>query len=513
MDRPVGQRDSELTSPIPSLVIRHATALYPCAERGEAPLVDAWVAISGRQIIGVGAEPCPVAGAGVEVDGRGKVVLPGLVNVHHHFFQSLTRAVPLGQREFSLGWLRSMYPLWQELNDEAMHAAARVAAAELVLTGATTSVDFAYLYPDGNAGLLDAEVSAVREVGLRLHVVRGCTPVLENEIERELLRVPGTERIALVESRAAILAACEAAVTKFHDPSPYAMCRVAFGPTAVPYHDPDLLRGLVELSERAGCGRHVHLQPRPDEVTRCQKAHGCRPDEFLRRVGWLGPGSWLAHATMHTEEDIRVLADTGTGVAHCPSQNMRLGFPAGPIPAMRAAGVHVGVGVDGAASNDGGSMLSELRLVLLMHRLAGVQPDYPPAKWMSPHDVLWMATRDGAAVLGRDDIGRLGPGCAADVILVNLKQVGYAGGLHDPLGTLLMTGDSSIVDTTIVDGQIVVKGGRLTRVSEGRVIDDANRMSAAMVERAHRRTGADFGSVAVRLQALTGAGANAGDTA
>jgi cytosine/adenosine deaminase-related metal-dependent hydrolase len=282
------------------------------------------------------------------------------------------------------------------------------------------------------------------------------------------------------------------------------MCRVALGPTAIPFHDADLLEALLRISDAAGCGRHAHLQPRPDEIRRCQELHGCRPTEFLRRIGWLGPGAWLAHATMHTEEDVRVLAETGAGVAHCMSQNMRLGYPAGPIPAMLGAGVPVGIGVDGAASNDGGSMLGELRLVHLVHRLAGVQPGYPPDRWLTPHDVLWMATREGAAILARDDIGRLTPGAAADAVLIDLRQVGYAGGLHDPLGTLVMAGDATVVDTTIVNGAIVVRDGRLTRVSQARVVEDANRMSAAMVRRATARTGLTFGSAAPRLAGLLG---------
>jgi cytosine/adenosine deaminase-related metal-dependent hydrolase len=205
---------------------------------------------------------------------------------------------------------------------------------------------------------------------------------------------------------------------------------------------------------------------------------------------------------MHSEEDIQALAETGAGVAHCISQNMRLGYPAGPIPAMLAAGVPVGIGVDGAASNDGGSALGELRLVHLVHRLAGVQPGYSPERWLTAHDVLWMATRQGAALLGRDDIGQLAPGCAADLALVDLRQVGYGGGLHDPLATLLMAGDSTVVDTTIVNGVIVVRDGRLTQVSQARVVDDANRNSASMVRRATARTGLTFGSLAPRLAGL-----------
>lgn len=395
-----------------------------------------------------------------------------------------------------------MYPLWQELDAEAMHAGAQLAAAELLLTGATTSVDFAYLYPGGQADLLDVEVAATRRIGLRLHVVRGCTPMLEADIARQLESVSGIHTIRLTETDHEILAACERALARHHDPAPLAMCRVALGPTAIPFHDARLLEALVRMSEEARCGRHAHLQPRPDEVRQCQELHGCRPTEFLRRVGWLEPGSWLAHATLHTEDDICVLAETGAGVAHCISQNMRLGYPAGPIPAMLDAGVPVGIGVDGAASNDGGSALGELRLVHLVHRLAGVQPGYSPDRWLKPHDVLWMATRHGATILGRDDIGRLAPGYAADVVLVALGQIGYAGGLHDPLATLLTAGDTTVVDTTIVNGNVVVSRGQLVHSSQRRIVDEANRASAAMVERARQRTGLDFGSLAPRLHPL-----------
>lgn len=489
-----------------SILVRHAAVIYPCATRNEEPIVGGWLRIDGHRITALGPEPCPWDEADVAIDGRGKAVIPGLVNVHHHFWQSLTRAVPLGRSQWSVGWLRSMYPLWQELDADAMHAGAQLAAAEAMLTGATTSVDFAYLYPEGREDLLDVEVAAVREVGLRLHVVRGCTPILEKDITAELASLPGIDAIRLTETSAEIVAACERALGRHHDSGPLAMCRIALGPTAVPFHDTDLLEALIRLSDEGRCGRHVHLQPRPDEVQRCYELHGCRPTEFLRRVGWLQPTSWLAHATMHTDEDIRVLVDTGSGVAHCMSQNMRLGYPAGPIPAMLAAGVPVGVGVDGAASNDGGSMLGELRLVHLVHRLPGLQPDYPPERWLTPHDVLWMATRHGATILARDDIGRLAPGCAADVAMVELRQVGYAGGWHDPLATLLMAGDSTVVDTTIVNGTIVVRDGQLTRVSQARVVDDANRMSAAMVRRATARTGLAFGSIAPRLVDLAAPG-------
>ncbi|MSQ54559.1 MAG: 8-oxoguanine deaminase [Betaproteobacteria bacterium] len=487
-----------------TITIRNAAALYPCRSRGEAPIIGAWLRIDGSGIVDLGPEPCPAPFVRADrvIDARGKVLLPGFINLHHHFFQSVTRALPAGLYANSLDWLRTMYPLWQELDAEVIDAASRLAAAELLLTGATTSVDFAYLYPGGRGELFDIEVAAVRDSGLRLHAIRGCTPRLDGSLGRDLAAIPGANRIALEESADAILAACEAAIARHHDRSPHAMCRVGVGPTALPAGDADLLRRLSQLALEAGCDRHIHLQPRPVELEECARLHGCRPTEFLRRVGWLGERSIIAHATMHTPEDIRLLAESGTGVAHCPSQNMRLGYPAGPIPEMRAAGVRVAVGVDGGASNDSGSYLGELRLAHMIHRLEGVHPGYGPAQWMRAPDVLWMATRDAAAILGREDIGRLDAGCAADAVLIDLRQIAYAGALHDPLSAILFTGDTTIVDTTIVNGEIVVEGGRLCRARESSLIDEANRVAAEMIRRAETRTDRRFESRAGELLRL-----------
>lgn len=487
-----------------TLVIRHAAALYPCRVRDEAPILDAWLRIEGPTVVDCGPEPCPEPFTRAErvLDGRGKVVLPGFINLHHHFFQSVTRAIPVGLYAYSLDWLRTMYPLWQELDTQAVDAAARLASAELLLTGATTSVDFAFLYPGGRSELFDVEVAAVRDMGMRLHAIRGCTPRLDGPIEADLAMVRGARAIPLVETADEILRACVAAISRHHDSSRHAMCRVGVGPTAIPLRTPELLEKLSRVALEAGCDRHVHLQPRPTELEECARLHGCRPTEFLRRVGWLGERSVIAHATLHNAEDIRVLADTGTGVAHCPSQNMRLGYPAGPIPAMRAAGVQVGVGVDGGSSNDSGSYLGELRLAHMIHRLDGVHPDYGPSKWMRASDVLWMATRDSAAILGRDDIGRIEAGCAADVVLIDLRQIGYAGTLHDPLASIFFAGDTTIVDTTVVNGKLLVEHGRLCQASEARIIDDANRVAAAMIQRAESRTDRVFESMSGELLRL-----------
>jgi cytosine/adenosine deaminase-related metal-dependent hydrolase len=493
------------------LLVRDATAIYPCQRRQEAPILDGWILIDGQVITAIGQGPLPPEIAGnanvaEEISARGKVVIPGGINLHHHFWQSLTRAVPEGLSATSLSWLRTMYPLWQEIDPASVQASASLAAAELLLTGATTSVDFPFFFPGGQSDLLDVEIEAVRDLGLRLHAVRGCSTVLEGSIERDLGRIPGVDRIRLTETEDEVVAACERTIADYHDGSRFSKCRIGVGPTVPLFRNPDFMQTLSHIAEVAGCERHTHLQPRPNEEEECILLHGCRPTEWLRRIGWLGEKSCVAHCTRHTDEDIRVLAETGSGVAHCPSQNMRLGYPVGPVPEMRAAGVKVGIAVDGASSNDAGSFLGELRLSHMVHRLAGLHRDYGPDTWLTAHDALWMGTREAAAILGRDDVGRLEPGCAADLVLIDLRQIGYAGGLHDPLSTILFSGDTTIVDTTIVGGRVVVEGGRLKTASEARIIDDANRESARLIERVRTRTGLGFGSLAPEIAAACACG-------
>jgi len=486
----------------PTLLLRHAAILYPCNEPNEAPLIDAWLAVDGGTIVGLGPEPYPYSPAEKEIDARKHLVLPGFVNMHHHYSQSLTRVVPGGQKGRSLDWLSTMYPLWQELDPEAMDAAARLTAAQLLMSGVTTSVDHAYFYPGGQHDLLDVEINAVREIGLRQHAVRGCVPRLEGAIEERIAAMPNGTAISTGEEPDDILSACERAIGLFHDPSPLSMVRVGIGPTMITYFHPDVMHRLGRLADEANCDRQIHVTPRPDDVALCAQIYGCRPTEYLNRIGWLKPKTCLIHCTMHNSDDIATLAGTGAGVAHCPSQNMRLGFPIGPIPEMRTAGIPVGIGVDGAGSNDGGSMLAEIRLTTLIHRLMGVHAAYSPENWMTPHDALWMATREGARILCRDDIGRLSPGYAADMVLIDLGQLCYAGGLHDPLACTFFVGDTGQIDTTIVAGRVLVSNGRLTETSEEALTANANRAAANMVRRLRERTGIDFSSRADGLAAF-----------
>ena len=493
------ERPAAVPREAPALTVRHAAVVHPCARRDEAPLLDAWIRIEGGAVAALGPEPWPGTDDGPAIDARRRLVIPGLVNLHHHFTQSITRAMPDGLSCHALPWLAAMLPLWREMDGELVRAAVRLSAAELLLTGATTSVDMPYLFPGGRDDLLDVEVEAVRGIGLRLHRGRGNTTTLAPPLAEALAVRSGPGAPAVVETEDAALAATRRAIEAHHDPAPRAMVRVALGPLSVTYDRPSFLSALVRLSEEARCGRHTHLTPRPDEVALCERLHGCRPGVFLERIGWFGEGSFVAHGAMLEASDIAVLARTGSGLAHCPHQNMRLGFPAGPLPALLAAGVKVGFGIDGCASNDSGSMFAELRAAHMIHRLAGVHADYGPERWLAASDVLWMATRDAAAILGRDDLGRIAPGAAADLVMIDLDQIAFAGGLHDPLSTLLFAAPGVRADTVIVNGRVVVSGGRLASADEAAIVADAHRAAAGLVERAERRTGTTWRSLAARL--------------
>ncbi len=482
------------------LLIRHAAVVHPCMARDEAPLLDAWIWIEGGRIRALGPEPCPepLAGSapGRTLDASRRLVIPGLVNLHHHFSQSITRAMPDGLCCHALPWLATMLPLWAAMDADLTHAAARLAAAELLLSGCTTSVDMPYLFPAGADDMIAAEVAAVRGLGLRLHLVRGNTTRLAPELDRAV----GPEVAAcIVETEAEALAGTLRAIRDHHDPAPGAAVRIDLGPLSATFDAPAFLEGLLRLSTEAGVGRHVHLTPRDDEVATCARLHGMRPIAFLERIGWLGARSWIAHGAQLSPEDIAVLARTGSGVAHCPHQNMRLGFPAGPVPALLRAGVRVGFGTDGSASNDSGRLLPELRAAHMIHRLAGLHEEYGPDRWLTARDMLWMAARDAAAILGRDDLGRIAPGAAADMALFDLDGLDFAGGLHDPLSTLLFAAGSARPDTVLVGGRIVVAGGRLRTGSEAGIAADANRAAAALLSRAEARFGRDWTSLAGRL--------------
>lgn len=474
------------------IALRHITRLYP-GPAHEPSIADAVLLFAGNRIVHVGCEAdglppvwtsdaTPVR----EIDCTGCVVTPGLINTHHHFFQHLTRAVPAAMSASPLEWLFVSYPLWAELDPAMLHAAARAAASELLLSGCTTAADCAYLLPQDDGELAAALMQAVEETGVRFHFHRGCMPTLEGDLEERLAKVMGGRVAVLMDHDETVLGRrLEHVIGRYHDGDAFSMCRVALGPTGVTYTRPALMTRLAAMAQECGCGLHTHFHPRPDEDA---KAAPDAPIQFLERSGWLRPGTWLAHGTRLKPSDVATLVRTGTGVAHCPRTIVRLGFGVAPIGSFRKAGLKLGLGVDGAASNDQGNLLNDLRLATLLHRVAE-----PPELWLTPEAALEMATVGGAAALDRPEIGRLAPGMAADVAAFRVDGLDCAGAVSDPLGALLFAGTETRAWLTIVNGDIRVEQRRLVGQDEARIAGELNAAAARMLAQAERATGLDFG--------------------
>lgn len=381
-----------------------------------------------------------------EIDARGHVVLPGLVNTHHHFFQTLTRNVPAGQDAELFDWLVAHYPIWARIDATSLKLASRVAAAELLLSGCTTASDHTYVWPNGARP--DDQIEAVGEMGLRFHCARGSMSVGES--------AGGLPPDSVVEDEQAILADTRRVIETYHDPAPYAMTRIVVAPCSPFSVSPELMRESAALARSYGVHLHTHLAETRDEEAYCRRTLKATPVEFAERVDWIGEDVWFAHMVHPHEAEITRLGQARCGAAHCPSSNMRLGSGIAPVPAMLAAGMRVGLGVDGSASNDSSCMIDEVRRTMLLQRVGGRME-------IGAREALWTATRGGAEVLGRDDIGRIAPGAAADVVGFRLDALSLAGGaVHDPLAALvfcrvpgvtfsIVNGRERVVDGTLVD--------------------------------------------------------------
>jgi len=382
--------------------------------------------------------------ADVTIDARGMAILPGLVNTHHHFTQSLTRAVPAAQNADLFTWLKTLYPIWAGITPEAVFVSTKVAIAELMRSGCTTASDHTYLWPNG--ACLDDQTEAAQEMGFRFHAARGSMSVGESQ--------GGLPPDRVVEDEAAILADTRRVIETYHDPAPYAMLRVAVAPCSPFSVSPDLMRESVALARAYGVHAHTHLAETRDEETYCLARFGLTPVEYAESLGWIGADVWHAHCVHTAPAEISRLGVSRTGIAHCPSSNMRLASGIAPVRAWLEAGCRVGLGVDGSASNDGGHLLTEARQAMLLQRAGG-----DPAA-MTATEALHLATRGGAEVLGRDDIGQLAPGMAADLIGYRLDTLALAGAaVHDPLAALIFCHPPD-VDLSIIDGRIRIQDGR-----------------------------------------------------
>ncbi len=414
------------------------------ADRQEIP--GGWVAITSGFVTAVG-EPGDEPNAERRIDASGCLVTPGLVNTHHHIYQNLTRSFSPALSGDLFHWLRTLYPVWSRLDEEAAYVSAWIGLCELALGGCTTSTDHLYVHPRGGGDLITAEITAAQELGFRFHPTRGSMSLSEKD--------GGLPPDSVVQTDDEILADSERLVGLHHDPSPGAMVRIALAPCSPFSVTPNLMRRTAELAERLNVRLHTHLAEDASEDAFCESTFGCRPIELFEDVGWAGDRSWVAHCVIPSPAEIERLARWGTGVAHCPSSNQLIGAGLAPIREMRDAGVSVGIGCDGSASTDHASLWLETRAALLLARLRGG----PEA--MLAREALEMATLGGAACLGRDDIGRLSPGAAGDLVVWPLQGVAFAGALTDPVEALLRCGPVA-ARHTIVHGQMLVEDGHLT---------------------------------------------------
>jgi len=446
-----------------TLLARHADVLVTMDDaRREIP--DGALFVRGNRIEDVGPTGDLPPTADTVIDLAGHVLLPGLVNTHHHMFQTLSRAVPAAQEAELFGWLKALYPVWARLTPDAIRVSALTAMAELMLSGCTTSSDHLYVFPNGCR--LDDTVSAARDIGLRFHATRGAMSLGESR--------GGLPPDALTEDEDAILRDARRVIEAFHDPAPRAMVRIGVAPCSPFSVTEALMREAARLARSYGVRLHTHLAESAADVAYSREKFDQTPAEYAEALGWTGSDVWHAHCVHLDAAGIALFARTGTGVAHCPCSNMRLGSGIAPVRRMRDAGVPIGLGVDGSASNDGSQMLAEARQALLLARLSGD----PGA--LSAREVLEIATRGGASVLGRDDIGYLAPGMAADFVAFAVNGLRHAGAQQDPVAALVFCGAGDVA-TSVIDGRVVVKEGQLLRLDLGPHVERHKRLARELV--------------------------------
>ena len=443
---------------MPDLLIRQADHILTMDDAG-AELAGADILVRDGAIVAVGRG---ITAPGADVINAGRcVVTPGLVNTHHHLYQTLTRAVPGGQDALLFGWLRTLYPIWARFGPEHMFVSAQIGLAELALSGCTLTSDHLYLFPNGSR--LDDTIAAAAEVGLRFQPTRGAMSIGES--------VGGLPPDSLVESENAILNDTIRVIDTFHDATEASMCRVGVAPCSPFSVSRELMRDAALLARDKGVMLHTHLAENDEDVAYSLAKFGCRPGAYAEELGWTGPDVWHAHCVKLDGREIDLFARSGTGVAHCPCSNCRLGSGIAPVRAMRDAGVKVGLGVDGSASNDMGNLMAEARQAMLLQRVLG------GADKMSAREALWIATRGGADVLGRPECGRLAPGKRADIAIWDVFGVESAGS-WDP-AALLLAGPNRVRDL-IVQGRQVVRDGQLTTIDLPRIIARQNHLAAQL---------------------------------
>ena len=410
------------------------------------------------------------------LDLSGHLILPGLVNTHHHFYQTLTRAVPAAQDANLFNWLRTLYPIWARMTPDDIFISTQTALAELALSGCTTASDHLYLFPNGSR--LDDEIAAAREIGIRIQASRGSMSLGESK--------GGLPPDSVVDTEANILRDSQRLIETYHDPKPGAFVQIVLAPCSPFSVTGELMKQSAKLAREYAVHLHTHLAETEDEQAFCMQKFGYRPLPYMQSMDWVGSDVWFAHAVYVDNDEVRTFAKYGCGVAHCPTSNMRLASGIAPIKEYLAAGVKVGLGVDGSASNDGSNLLAEVRQALLVSRLKeGITgfslSNDPERKLMTARSALEMATRGGAAVLGRSDIGSLEVGKCADFFAIDLNRLDYAGALHDPVAALVFCHPVR-ADYTVVGGRFVVKESQLVPLDEHELIEKHNRAAKCLLE-------------------------------
>ncbi|MCY1512014.1 8-oxoguanine deaminase [compost metagenome] len=458
----------------PLLIVRHADVLVTM-DAARREIADGAVVMDGPAVAWVGATAeLPAAyldalrsGQAEAIDMHGHVVMPGLVNTHHHMYQSLTRAVPEAQDAELFGWLTNLYLLWARLTPEMIRVSTQTAMAELMRSGCTTTSDHLYLFPNGSR--LDDSIEAADAMGMRFHAARGSMSV-----GRSAGGLPPDE---VVETEAAILRDSERLIDRWHNPARHSMRRIVLAPCSPFSVSRDLMRLSAELARERGVSLHTHLAENDNDVAYSREKFGMTPAEYAEDLGWIGHDVWHAHCVKLDDAGIALFGRTGTGVAHCPCSNMRLASGIAPIGAMRRAGVPVGLGVDGSASNDGAHMLGEARQAMLLQRVG-----YGPAA-MSAREALEIATLGGARVLNRDDIGALAPGMSADFVAFDMSGVGFAGGGHDLVASLVFCTPANVA-ASVINGREVVRDGVLLTADLPNVLMRHRALAHTLFERA-----------------------------
>ena len=487
---------------MPTLLVKHAHVVTMDDHQREIP--DGGFFVRDGFIENVAPSDELPTSADETLDLSGHIVLPGLVNTHHHFYQTLTRAVPAAQNANLFDWLKTLYPVWARLTPADIFTSAQTALAELALSGCTTASDHLYLFPNGSK--LDDEIEAAQTLGLRLHASRGSMSLGESQ--------GGLPPDSVVDSEEHILADSARLVERYHDGEPGSTLQIVLAPCSPFSVTGDLMRESAKLARHYGVHLHTHLAETEDEQQFCLERFGHRPVAYMEALDWVGADVWFAHAVYVDAEEIAGFAKHGCGVAHCPTSNMRLGSGIAPIKEYLAAGVHVGLGVDGSASNDGSHLLAEVRQAMLLARLReGISgfsrtPDPTPTPLrlppnsanlpqrdaprggekegkekgglMTAREALWLGTRGGAAVLGRTDIGSLEPGKCADFFALDLNRLEFAGALHDPLAAVVFC-QPVRVDFTVVGGKFVVRERQLLPVEEAELAARHNRAAKRLL--------------------------------